>query len=508
VSGAVLQGTAAQITAIAQDNVGVTGVQFKLGTTNLGPEDLVAPYTVTWDTTTISDGPYTVTATARDAAGNTTTATPISVTVTNTIPRDTTPPTVSLTEPTLGATLSGTAVAISATAQDNVNVASVTFTLDGGTLTTDTSAPYGTLWNTTQVQNGTHTITATAKDAEGNTATTPSVTVTVNNVPLPPPDTTPPTAPLTLTATTRSSSQIDLAWALSADDTGVTGYLIERCIGSGCTTFTQVGVATANAYRDTSLRAQTTYRYRARATDATGNRGSYSPIAQATTLQKGRKPRSSGGVVQGAAWLTPDTSTTLIMSAETTQKTTTSTTFTDTLSLGSKGTQVTKLQTLLKKEGLLPSDSVTGYYGPQTETAVKRYQCQKGIICSGTPNTTGYGMVGLKTRAVLNGGTVPTGITLPVTLKSTTAPTTISPETSTAITTTLSLGMTNPQVLTLEQYLIRERYLTNATADTTFDIATESALKRFQCASRIVCEGTSDTTGYGGTGPRTRGLIR
>src|SRR5206468_3390740 len=54
------------------------------------------------------------------------------------------------------------------------------------------------------------------------------------------PDTTPPTAPSGLTATAVSTTQINLAWAASTDNVGVTGYLVERCQGSGCTTFVQI----------------------------------------------------------------------------------------------------------------------------------------------------------------------------------------------------------------------------------------------------------------------------
>src|SRR5439155_1069380 len=42
------------------------------------------------------------------------------------------------------------------------------------------------------------------------------------------PDTTPPTAPSGLTATTASTTQINLAWTASTDNVGVTGYLVER----------------------------------------------------------------------------------------------------------------------------------------------------------------------------------------------------------------------------------------------------------------------------------------
>src|SRR5206468_3229643 len=71
------------VTASASDNVGVVGVQFKLDGANLGAEDTTAPYSVSWDTTTASNASHTLTAFARDAAGNTTTATAVTVTVFN-----------------------------------------------------------------------------------------------------------------------------------------------------------------------------------------------------------------------------------------------------------------------------------------------------------------------------------------------------------------------------------------------------------------------------------------
>src|SRR5262249_58341628 len=52
-----------------------------------------------------------------------------------------------------------------------------------------------------------------------------------------PGDTTPPTNPSNLTATAASTTQINLGWTASTDATGVTGYLIESCQDSGCTSF-------------------------------------------------------------------------------------------------------------------------------------------------------------------------------------------------------------------------------------------------------------------------------
>ena len=59
------------VSATASDNVAVTGVQFKLNGTNLGTEDTTSPYSISWDTKITSNGLHTLTAVARDAAGNT-----------------------------------------------------------------------------------------------------------------------------------------------------------------------------------------------------------------------------------------------------------------------------------------------------------------------------------------------------------------------------------------------------------------------------------------------------
>src|SRR5262245_28655495 len=93
---------------------------------------------------------------------------------------DTTAPTVSLTSPP--SIVAGT-VSLAATASDNVGVAGVKFLLDTGTTigAEDPTSPYGVSWNTTTAANGVHTLTAQARDAANNIATSTPVTVTVDN---------------------------------------------------------------------------------------------------------------------------------------------------------------------------------------------------------------------------------------------------------------------------------------------------------------------------------------
>jgi hypothetical protein len=97
-------------------------------------------------------------------------------------PPDPTPPTVSVTAPTAGTTVSGASVTLSANASDNVGVTGVQFKVDGNNVgSEDTSSPYSISWDSRVATNGSHTITAVARDAAGNSTTSSSVSVTTNN---------------------------------------------------------------------------------------------------------------------------------------------------------------------------------------------------------------------------------------------------------------------------------------------------------------------------------------
>jgi hypothetical protein len=87
-AGATLTGTTI-VTGAASDNVGVTSVQFTVDGADLAAADTTAPYTVSWDTSTVTPGPHVLTAIAQDAAGNTTTSSPVNVTVASPAPSDT-----------------------------------------------------------------------------------------------------------------------------------------------------------------------------------------------------------------------------------------------------------------------------------------------------------------------------------------------------------------------------------------------------------------------------------
>jgi hypothetical protein len=81
VGGSTVTNAIMVVSANAADNLGVVGVQFKLDGANMGAEVLIAPFSKAWNMTDVSVGQHTLTAVARDLAGNQTTATAVSFTV-------------------------------------------------------------------------------------------------------------------------------------------------------------------------------------------------------------------------------------------------------------------------------------------------------------------------------------------------------------------------------------------------------------------------------------------
>jgi hypothetical protein len=71
------------------------------------------------------------------------------------------------------------------------------------------------------------------------------------------------------------------------------------------------------------------------------------------------------------------------------------------MSEGMSGGDITQLQTLLIARGFLAAGNSTGFFGPLTEAAVQQLQVALGIVSSGTPESTGWGIAGPRTRAAL-----------------------------------------------------------------------------------------------------------
>ncbi len=144
-------------------------------------------------------------------------------------PSDTTPPTVSVTAPASGATVSGSSVTLSANASDNVAVAGVQFKLDGSNVgSEDTTSPYSISWDSTTAANGSHTISAVARDTSGNVTTSSAVSVTASNVVSGPPAITSfsPTSGPIGTVVTINGTNLDKTTTLQFNQGGVVTYTI------------------------------------------------------------------------------------------------------------------------------------------------------------------------------------------------------------------------------------------------------------------------------------------
>jgi acid phosphatase len=89
------------------------------------------------------------------------------------------PPTISITSPASGATVSGT-VAVSTSVSSNTT--SVQFKVDGANSgAADTAAPFSLSLNTKTLSNGSHSLTATASNSAAQTTTSAAVAIIVNN---------------------------------------------------------------------------------------------------------------------------------------------------------------------------------------------------------------------------------------------------------------------------------------------------------------------------------------
>ena len=162
------------------DNVGAGYRVFRNGT--LAGTVTALSYS---DTGLAASTTYSYTVSAFDAAGNV--SAPSTAAMATTLALDTTPPSVSITAPGANSTVSNT-ITVTATASDNVAVGDVQFQLDGVNLGADlTTAPYTISWNTATASNGSHNLTAIARDTSHNSATSAVVPVTVNNTTAGPP---------------------------------------------------------------------------------------------------------------------------------------------------------------------------------------------------------------------------------------------------------------------------------------------------------------------------------
>jgi thermitase len=173
-TGTAVAAAPVSVSVAASDNIGISRVELSVQSQLVGSTN-VSPYQFNWDASKLS-GNVTLVAYAYDAAGNKGTSSITTVTV----GISGSPLQANITSPGANSKLSGT-VTLGASATElasNLKVSSLAILVDGKSKCSTTSkTTLSCSWNTKTLKPGNHTISATAKDTGGHTATT-SITVT------------------------------------------------------------------------------------------------------------------------------------------------------------------------------------------------------------------------------------------------------------------------------------------------------------------------------------------
>lgn len=224
------------------------------------------------------------------------------------------PPTVSVTAPGNGTSVSNTTtIAASASSPNGAgSITNVSFFVGGTSMGNDTSSPYSVSWNTKdgRFPNGTYALKAVATNNINKTTASGLVNVTVNNQAASPapspspsptpssgtrssgttrtatpptPDTTPPSNPTDFAAQSNDTDKsINLTWTASTDNVGVTGYELDRSTDNQEWTTVAASI-TGTSYEDSSVGFNTAYHYRLQAMDNANNRSGYATVDGTST---------------------------------------------------------------------------------------------------------------------------------------------------------------------------------------------------------------------------------
>ena len=220
----------------------------------LGAEDTTSPYSLSWNTTTATNGTHTLAARARDAAGNIGDSAPTAVIV------DNQPPTGTVQINGGAAATNSRTVTLSLSATDALsNVTQMRFSNNGTSFSAAESYAPTKTW-TLSSGAGTKTVYAQFRDAAGNWSSSATDTIVL--------DTTAPTIS-SRTATNITANSATITWTTNEPATSKVDYGPTTSYGS--TTTLDPNLVTSHNVTLVGLSANTTYNYRVRSIDAAGN---------------------------------------------------------------------------------------------------------------------------------------------------------------------------------------------------------------------------------------------
>lgn len=283
-------------------------------------------------------------------------------------------------------------------------------------------------------------------------------------------------------------SQVSISWTNPADQTFVSTIIVrkENSVPNSSTDGIKIYEGTSQSFIDKNISNDKTYYYAAFLVLTSGTASSPSSYASAS-------PKA----VQNQVPISNTATTSTSISDSTLANLTFITQTIYRLSTIISRDQIISLQTVLSLQGYkIPID---GLFSNLTEAYIKRYQCDRNIICTGDPYTTGYGKVGPTTRKELNADIQKFKQT------SINSPVNTSTQTKIVFTNTLYLGVANNQVSLLQNLLAKDpNVYPEGKVSGYFGTLTRKAVQRFQTKYGIVSSGSEYTTGYGLVGAKTR----
>jgi chitodextrinase len=349
------------------DAVGVAGYNVYRGSTMITSS--TSAFTGTSITDSVAPGSYSYTVNAYDGAGNISArSAPATVTVFADYIAPSTP--TGLVVQQTGAD----AVTLTwASSTDAYGVAGYQVFRNGVWLASTTTNSYQDTGVSTDTS---YSYMVTAYDAAGNISPqSPSVNEYVQQ-------TNGPTAPVIGNDMLVGTANVQLSWSIPYDPIAINGYTLYRDGVSAAT-------VTSTNYLDTAV-SPGMHAYNVIATDISG---ATSPMSATSTIIV---PVTTAAVVATSSSTSSSSSPAAAVPSSAIPGISS---LTQSLYFGLRTAQVTALQSLLAREGYLSSASATGFFGSLTLAAVQKFQCDNNIVCAGGA---GYGIVGPKTRNILN----------------------------------------------------------------------------------------------------------